>query len=285
MYTKPMPLMLASGPLYTDLPAFVMAIINITPDSFWAGSRSQDSHYCVDKALECERDGADIIDLGAESSRPGSEYICAGEEIERLIPVIEGIRKYSSIPISIDTRKASVLKAALSSGADILNDISALEDDDAIGLLAAEADIPVVLMHKRGNPLTMQKQTEYADVIDEVKTYLQKRFDYALTCGIKSEKIILDPGIGFGKDVYANLMLIKNCGVFASLSEEFRSNHVLMALSRKTCIGEITGRSVEQRLAGTLSANLLAVQKGATMIRVHDTKETIDMLKVLRDIG
>jgi dihydropteroate synthase len=285
MIKKTMPLMLASRTLYTDLPAFIMSIINCTPDSFWAGSRSICTDFSVDKALEHENEGAHIIDLGAESSRPGSEYVSAQEEIDRLIPVIEGIRKHSSIPISVDTRKACVLKAALSAGADILNDISALEDDDQMGRISAEADIPVILMHKRGNPLNMQKNTVYADVLDEVSSYLQQRCRYAFSCGIKPEKLILDPGIGFGKDLHANTLLIQHCDAFLNIADSRQQNHVLIALSRKTCIGELTGRSIEQRLTGTICANLLAVQKGATIVRVHDTAETIDMLKVLRGLG
>ncbi|MBP7479536.1 MAG: dihydropteroate synthase [Spirochaetaceae bacterium] len=285
MNYKPLPLMLASGAIYTDLPAFVMSIVNCTPDSFWAGSRSVDAVFSIEKALEHEKEGTHIIDLGAESSRPGSEYVSAQEEIDRLVPVIEGIRKYSSIPISVDTRKSSVLQAALHAGADILNDISALEDDDQIGPAAAAAGIPVILMHKRGNPGNMQKNTVYADVLGEVKSYLTQRCRYALSCGIKPEKIILDPGIGFGKDLQANEILIQHCASFSNVADPEQPNHVLIALSRKTCIGEITGRSVEQRLSGTICANLLAVQKGATIVRVHDTAETIDMLKVLRGLG
>lgn len=285
MNEKIRPILLASGPLYTDLPAFVMSIVNVTPDSFWEKSRSVNVAACVEKALFCEKEGAHIIDIGAESSRPGAEYVSVSEEIDRLLPVIEGIRKHSSIPISVDTRKSSVLEAALTSGADILNDISALEDDDLIASVASKADIPVILMHKRGSPQTMQKNTEYADVVEEVASYLRLRCEYALSCGIKPEKIILDPGIGFGKNLYANQLLIQNCNTFSSITADNQSNHVLMALSRKTCIGDLTGRSVEQRLSGTVCANLLAVQKGATIVRVHDTAETIDMLKVLRGLG
>lgn len=276
---------LATRTITTDLPAFVMAIINITPDSFWADSCSVKTADCVEKALAAEEEGAHIIDLGAESSRPGSLYVDSKEEIARLIPVIEGIRKYSSIPISVDTRKASVLAVALASGADMLNDISALGDDPLIGTLAGEQDIPVILMHKRGIPSTMQKNTNYADVVEEVFLYLKQRSKYALSCGIKSDKIIVDPGIGFGKDLIANSLLIQNCGKFAHMFSDSVKNHVLMALSRKTCIGEITGRQVDQRLTGTICANLIAVQKGATIVRVHDTRETIDMLNILRSLG
>ncbi len=281
----PMPIYLASGPLYTDLPAFVMSIVNITPDSFWEGSRSVNVHQCAEKALECASDGASIIDLGAESSRPGAEYVSDQEQIDRLIPVIEEIRKHSSVPISVDTRKSSVLKAALVSGADILNDISALEDDPQCGFLAADYRIPVILMHKRGNPLNMQKNTVYTDVVTEVFSYMKERFLFALSCGIGGDRIIADPGIGFGKDAYANAALIKNCASFSNILDSREPNHVLMGLSRKTVIGDLTERPVEQRLCGTVSANLLAVQKGATIVRVHDTKETVDMLKVLRGLG
>ena len=255
----------------TELPAFVMGIVNATPDSFFDKSRGG-----VDEALRLIDEGADILDIGGESTRPGSKYVEAEEEIRRVIGVIEGVRKVSDIPISVDTRKFEVMKAAFDAGADILNDISALEDDVRLAPFCAEAGIPVILMHKRGNPSTMQKNTAYDDVFDEVNEYLKSRVDFALKEGIAPEKIWLDPGIGFGKNVPDNFELMRRCGEL--LGGKYP---VLMALSRKSCIGEVTGRPVEERLSGTLTADLLSVLVGASMIRVHDVSAAVDSLKIL----
>jgi dihydropteroate synthase len=269
---------LAGRALKTGLPAFIMGILNITPDSFWQESRysEADLETVVTAALKMQADGADIIDVGGESSRPGADYVSAPEEIARVIPVIREIRKRSAIAISVDTRKKAVMQAALDAGADILNDISALEDDAELGKCAADAKIPVILMHKRGKPATMQEHTEYTNPVAEVERYLRSRIDYALRQGVNRDKIILDPGIGFGKDLAANRALIKKSGRLCG-----GEYPVLMALSRKTCIGEITGRDVPERLAGTLAANMYAVEHGTSLVRVHDIRETADMLKVL----
>lgn len=263
---------LATKKIKTDLPAFVMGIVNATPDSFFSGSRGG-----IERALQLIEEGADLLDLGAESTRPGSEYVSEEEEIHRLIPLIKEIRKTSSIPLSIDTRKAAVFKAAVEAGADILNDISALEDAPELADFCAEKKLPVILMHKRGNPGTMQKNTDYTDCFSEVNDYLIERAAFAEKSGIAAEKIILDPGIGFGKNAHDNFQLIRRCGELAG-----GKYNVLMALSRKTCIGEATGRPIEERLYGTLAADLVAVQNGAFMVRVHDVKETVDTLKVLK---
>ncbi|MBR4599705.1 MAG: dihydropteroate synthase [Treponema sp.] len=255
----------------TGLPAFVMGIVNATPDSFFDKSRGG-----LDEALRLIDEGADILDIGGESTRPGRQYVEAEEEIRRVIGVIEGVRKASDIPISVDTRKFEVMKAAFDAGADILNDISALEDDVRLAPFCAKAGIPVILMHKRGNPSTMQKNTAYDNVFDEVNEYLKSRVDFALKEGIAEDKIWLDPGIGFGKNVPGNFELMRRCGEL--LGGKYP---VLMALSRKSCIGEVTGRPVEERLSGTLAANLLSVLVGASMIRVHDVSAAVDSLKIL----
>lgn len=267
-------LKLASKTIKSDLPAFIMGIVNATPDSFFSQSRGG-----IERALQLIEEDADLLDLGAESTRPGSEYVSEEEEIRRLIPLIKEIRKHSDIPLSIDTRKAAVFKAAVEAGADILNDISALEDAPELADFCAENKLPVILMHKRGNPGTMQKNTEYKDCFSEVNDYLSRRADFVLSKGIAPEKIILDPGIGFGKNAADNFQLIRRCGELCNGKYK-----VLMALSRKTCLGEATGRPVEERLAGTLAADLLAVQKGAFMIRVHDVKEAVDTMKVLKEL-
>ncbi len=263
---------LAGRTVQTERPAFVMGIVNATPDSFYAGSRGG-----VEEGLRLIDEGADLLDIGGESSRPGAAYVSDGEELSRIIPVIEGIRRHSSIPISVDTRKRSVMEAAYNAGADIVNDISALEDDERLGHFAAEKSLPVILMHKRGIPKTMQQHTSYTDVLAEVSGYLSARALYAEQLGIAREKIIIDPGIGFGKDMAANTALICRCGFLCG-----GSYPVLMALSRKSVIGEMTGEPVERRLEGTVAANMLSVLSGAFMLRVHDVAPCRNMLDVLK---
>ena len=255
-------LQLADRTIKTERKAFVMGILNATPDSFYEGSRGG-----IERAKKLIDEGADIIDIGAESTRPGSSYIDAEEELERLIPVINEIRKISCIPISVDTRKKIVMEEAFNAGADILNDISALEDDAEMGKFASEKKIPVILMHRnavKNNPF------------EEVNAYLLERSSYAESLGIPSSKIIVDPGIGFNKNLNDNVDLIKNSGKLGNGKYQ-----ILMALSRKRCIGEMSGRNLEERLPGTLAANLISVIKGCSLIRVHDVKETIDTLEIL----
>lgn len=264
-------LTLADRIISTERPALIMGIVNATPDSFWKESRGGSEH-----ALRLADEGADIIDIGGESTRPGAEYTGEEEELSRVIPVIEAVRKKSSVPISVDTRKYSVMKAAYEAGADILNDISALEDDPRLGEFAAGKKIPVILMHKRGIPVIMQKETSYADAFKEVDSYLRGRIEFASGCGISSDKIIIDPGIGFGKNTESNKVLIARCGQLCG-----GKYPVLMALSRKTVIGDITGQAAEGRLAGTLAANIVSVISGASILRVHDVRETADALAVI----
>ena len=265
-------LKLSGRMISTKLDALVMGIVNVTPDSFHEKSRGG-----IELAKRLIEEGADIIDLGAESTRPGSDYISEEEEIRRLIPVIKEIRKISDIPLSIDTRKYEVMKAAFEEGADILNDISAMEDDPRLFDFCAQTKIPVILMHKRGIPSSMQKNTDYSNCFEEVDKYLSERARLAEEKGIESEKIILDPGIGFGKSVEDNFLLMKNCGKLCQGRYK-----VLMALSRKSCIGAVTGRETADRLCGSVSADLLSVLAGASLIRVHDVKEAVDSLKVLK---
>lgn len=263
---------LADRFIETELPAFVMGIVNANGDSFWKESRGG-----LERAMSLISDGADILDIGGESTRPGSEYVDADEEIRRVVPVIEAIRKESDIPISVDTRKFEVMKAAFDAGADILNDISALEDDERLASFAAEKKIPVILMHKRGIPTDMQSNTAYSNVLSDVGKYLSDRAEYAISKGIEPRKIIVDPGVGFGKDTKGNFALIKGCGKLCG-----GKYPVLMALSRKSCIGNVTGREVQDRLSGTITADILSVMSGAFMLRVHDVKETVDSLKILK---
>ncbi|MBO7174999.1 MAG: dihydropteroate synthase [Spirochaetaceae bacterium] len=258
----------------------IMGIVNVTPDSFWKGSRGL-GHQGAELALKLVEEGADILDLGAESSRPGSEYVGAEEEIRRLIPVIEEIRRYSSVPLSIDTRKKVVMEAAWQQGASIVNDISALEDDPELGVFAAQKGLPVILMHKQGIPSTMQDNPLSDNALHQVNDYLQQRVQVALSLGIESDKIWLDPGIGFGKDFQANKNLVTECGTLCG-----GKYPVVMGVSRKSFVAQMIGRNSapEDRLAGTLATNMMAVMAGASILRVHDVAATRDMLLVLENL-
>ena len=264
----------------TDLPAFIMGVVNTTPDSFYEPSRSTSLEKSLMRALALESEGADIIDIGGESTRPGSSYISAEEELERVIPLIEAMRKRSAVPISVDTRKAPVMKAAFKAGATLCNDISALTDDPDLGKLIAEEGGAVVIMHKRGVPPDMQQNMlRYQNVVTEVRDYLEARAAYALNCGIARERIIIDYGIGFGKTAEDNYRLVAASSYFTGLGYP-----LLVGLSRKSFIGAVTGGTPEQRLAGTLAATMYAVQQGASIVRVHDVAETYKTLQVLKEL-
>jgi dihydropteroate synthase len=256
-------------------PALVMAIVNCTEDSFYPGSRNASKDEALARAFKAEEDGAAIIDFGGESTRPGAAYVSAEEELERIVPVIREFRKKSHLPISVDTRKSIVAKAVLDAGADIINDVSALEDDPAMGPLCAERGAVVVLMHKKGISETMQDNPYYADVVSEVHSYLMETAAKARSIGIPEQRIILDPGIGFGKRLEDNLDLIAHLEKLSALAYP-----VLMGLSRKRFIGEITGRDSEYRLAGTLAANAVSLFGNANILRVHDVSETVDLVKI-----
>lgn len=261
---------------FSDAP-LVMAIVNCTEDSFYPGSRNFSSDGAIANALRAEENGASIIDFGAESSRPGAAYIDREEELRKLIPVIKGFRARSSLPVSVDTRKSGVAECAIDSGADIINDISSLEDDPKIGSLCARSGAAVVLMHKKGIPESMQNKPYYTDVVKEVTDYLENAALRAVGFGIDRSKIILDPGIGFGKRVEDNLDLIARFDNISALGY-----HSLMALSRKNFIGVITGRNVDERLSGTIAANAFSLHHGAEIIRVHDVPEAVDMVKMYK---
>lgn len=267
-------LKLAERTITTDTPVFVMSIVNADNDSFF--SKSRGGFRLAKRHID---QGADIIDVGGESTRPGSRYIDAKEEIKRVIPVIKKIRAYSDIPISVDTRKYDVMSAAFDAGADILNDVSAMEDDPRLVKFAADKKIPVILMHKKGIPSTMQSQADYEDVFLEVNGYLERRAEIALQNGISSDKIIVDPGIGFGKNCKQNAALIRRAGELCK-----RKYMVLMALSRKRFFEDVCGRAVEDRLWGTISANVYSILNGVSMIRVHDTEAAVDSVKVIKEI-
>ena len=263
-------------------PAMIMAIINCNCDSFYAPSRAL-RNQAVEMAIRAERDGASIVDFGAESTRPGALYVKEEEELASLIPVIKAFRKRSSLPVSVDTRKAAVARAALEEGADIINDISALHDDPLMPELCARYNAAVVLMHKKGVPLTMQKAPRYEDAIAEIGTFLKAATERAVAAGISREKIIVDPGIGFGKLLKDNLDIIRGLPRLAEICG--KDYPVLIGLSRKSFIGAVTGRNepkdVTDRLWGTLAANAAAIMGGAAIIRIHDVKEHLDLVKML----
>ena len=233
----------------------------------------------MEAALEMERNGADIIDIGGESTRPGAAYVSLDEELERVVPAVEELRKRSGVVISVDTRKSAVAAAAVGAGADIINDISALEDDPETVVLAARENKYLILMHKQGRPDTMQINPSYEDTVSEIRDYLLSRAEAAMTAGVPRDRIILDPGIGFGKRQEDNLAILKNIDVFKETGFP-----LLIALSRKSFIGNILGNDPEERLAGTLAANLFSLVHGADIVRVHDVKETSDTLKIAKEL-
>ena len=256
----------------------IMGILNITPDSFSDGGQFLQSQQYLSKAESIVMEGADIIDIGGESTRPGAKIISVQEEIDRVIPAIEAIKTQFDIAISIDTSKPEVMKLAVKAGAEMINDVCGLRVSHALET-AAELAVPVCLMHMQGSPRTMQKKPFYYNVTEEVIAFLQDRVTTCLSQGMKKENIILDPGFGFGKSVQDNLTLLKNLNTLCALNYP-----VLAGLSRKSMLGDITGKKTEKRLPASISAALLAAQQGAKIIRVHDVNETSDALKLLNAI-
>jgi len=258
---------------------YVMGILNCTPDSFFPASRNETIREAMKSAREMIGAGVDIVDVGGESSRPGSEPIETDEEIRRVIPVVQAIRKESDIMISVDTRRREIAERALDAGADIINDISGLKHNDDLARLVARRRVPIVLMHMRGTPKTMQKQASYKNTISEILRELQPSIAAALGAGIPPEMIIIDPGVGFGKRAQDNLRIIRELASLKSLNFP-----ILIGLSRKSFIGEILDRPVEQRLIGTVTANTLAVINGANIIRVHDVGDAVEMVKIIDSV-
>jgi dihydropteroate synthase len=244
---------------------WISGIINVTPDSFSDGALYLDKDKAVARGLELVSEGSDIVDIGGESTKPGSEPISVGEELSRVIPVVSALRKKTDILISIDTTKSEVAEAALDAGADIINDISSLRFDPIMGHLAVRRDVPVILMHMKGTPKTMQLNPSYENVMVEVKAFLEKMLETAEAYGIKKEKIIIDPGIGFGKRFKDNLTLIKN---LSSLNDLGRP--ILVGTSRKSFIGRILNAPPQERLEGTIASAILSILNGAHILRVHD---------------
>lgn len=245
-----------------------MGIVNVTPDSFSDPGLHLDRDRAIERGLELAKQGADIIDIGGESSRPGSDPISASEELKRIIPVITELRKQTKILISVDTTKAEVAEEALAAGADIINDISAFRFDDRMPLLISESGAPVVLMHMKGVPKTMQSNPFYEDLFQEIFCFLEERIATATAYGIKREKIIVDPGIGFGKNLEHNLAIINNLDFLAGLGQP-----ILVGISRKSFIGKILNLPPQERTEGTIASAVLSVLKGAHILRVHDVEK------------
>lgn len=252
----------------------LMGILNITPDSFSDGGRSFDTSNAVNNALKMVDDGADIIDIGGESTRPGAAEIPSEIEINRVLPVILELSSKCNIPISIDTKKTEVMKAALEAGASMVNDVSALEADGAIQIVK-EYGVSVCLMHMKGMPENMQDNPHYEDVSSEVIDYLRYRADACISAGIEKEKIYIDPGFGFGKSTEHNYSLFADLKRFNEIGCK-----TLVGVSRKSMIGDILQKDVTERLYGSLALAALAVDKGAAIIRTHDVKETKDVIDI-----
>ncbi|MBN2245446.1 MAG: dihydropteroate synthase [Candidatus Aminicenantes bacterium] len=244
-----------------------MGVVNITPDSFSDGGLFLDHDKAVKQGLRLQQQGADIIDIGGESTRPGSNPISHKEELDRVLPVIKELKQKTDILISIDTMKAKVAESALDAGADMINDISALRADPDMGFLAAERNTPAIMMHMLGTPKTMQENPSYDNVLHEIHAFFEERIDAAVSQGVKRSKLILDPGIGFGKRLQDNLILIKKLSFFADLDLP-----LLIGPSRKSFIGAILDLPATQRLEGTLASTTAGILSGAHIVRVHDVE-------------
>jgi dihydropteroate synthase len=252
----------------------VMGVVNVTPDSFYDGGRHASTDAAIAHARRLAEEGADLLDVGGESSRPGSEAVSLDEELARVLPVLDGLRDLER-PISVDTTKPAVMRAVIAHGAAMINDITALGAPGGLETVAA-SEAAVCLMHMRGEPKTMQAEPVYADVVAEVRDFLAARIAACVAAGIARERITIDPGFGFGKTVEHNLTLLRRLGAIVALGVP-----VLAGWSRKSSLGRITGRAPEERLASSLAAALIAVQHGARIVRVHDVAATRDALAVL----
>lgn len=252
----------------------LMGILNVTPDSFSDGGRFDGRDAAMRHAEAMAREGAALIDIGGESTRPGSTGVGGQQELDRVIPVIEAVRSITSVPVSIDTSKAQVMREAVAAGAVMINDVCALREEGALEA-AADLGVPVCLMHMQGKPRSMQKAPNYGDVVAEVAAFLEQRVQACLDAGIDESLLVVDPGFGFGKTREHNVELLANlrqCGV--------RGRPVLAGLSRKSVLGDLTGRAVDERVAASVAAAVIAVLNGADIIRAHDVGQTVDALKV-----
>jgi len=250
-----------------------MGIVNVTPDSFSDGGHHLQHDAALAHARQLIAEGADIIDVGGESTRPGAQPVSVDEELARVLPVIEGLRGVA-VPISIDTCKPQVMRAALDAGVQMVNDINALQDAAAMDAVVS-SNVAVCLMHKQGNPQTMQLQPNYQNVMAEVSAFLRARITAAEAAGIQRNRIVIDPGFGFGKTLVHNLTLLRRLDILRELGVP-----ILAGLSRKSMLGTLTGQDAGQRQSASVAAALIAVQRGANMVRVHDVRATVDALKI-----
>jgi dihydropteroate synthase len=261
-----------------DSPPKLMGVVNVTPDSFSDGGLFLDSGTAIEHGRALAADGADLLDVGGESTRPGAEAVSAEEELRRVVPVVAGLAG-TAVPVSIDTYKRSVAEAALDAGARVVNDVTALRADPELAGLCADRDCEVILMHMLGTPQTMQDNPTYEDVVDEVKAFLAERIELAVSEGVDETRITVDPGIGFGKTVEHNLELLRRLGELRDVGRP-----ICVGTSRKSFIGKITGRAVDQRLGGSIASSVLAYANGAEMLRVHDVREVREALTVAEAI-
>ena len=265
----------------------IMGILNVTPDSFSDGGEFFSVENAVDHALQMEKDGADIIDIGGESTRPSSNHVSLDEELKRVVPVVEELVKKISIPISVDTYKSEIAKKTLDIGADMINDVTALRGDKNLADIIAEYNVPVCLMHMKGAPGDMQRNPRYTDVVNEIHDFLKERAKYAMSQRIKKENVIVDPGIGFGKRTGHGIE--DNCEILNRLSElKDLGFPIMVGASRKTFIGNICGKdkslTISDRLEGSLAAACISVVNGADIVRVHDVKETRRCLNLVDNV-
>jgi dihydropteroate synthase len=256
----------------------IMGIVNVTPDSFSDGGLHATTEAAVAHGLRLIEEGADILDIGGESTRPGSLPVPLDEELKRLLPVLDGL-KHVNVPLSADTQKPEVMREALRAGASMINDVNALAAAGALQVVA-KSNAAICLMHKQGEPLTMQVKPQYHDVVSEIKAFLGSRVEAALAAGIARERIVIDPGFGFGKTVEHNLALLRNLEQFRELGVP-----LLVGLSRKSALGKIAGREISERIYSSMAAALIAVMKGAKIVRVHDVGATRDALAVYNAVN
>ena len=265
--------MLDLGSLRIPVPA-VMGILNVTPDSFSDGGRFFSSDAALRQASTMAEDGAAVIDIGGESTRPGAAAVGEQEELDRVIPLIEAVASETGTPISIDTSKPVVMREAVAAGARMINDVCALQEDGALAA-AADLQVAVCLMHMQGRPRTMQNDPHYDDVVAEVSAFLRTRLDECVAAGIDASRVVLDPGFGFGKTPAHNIELLANLRQL-----QVRNRPLLVGVSRKSTLGELTQRDVDERMPASVAAAVMAVVNGAAIIRAHDVRETVDALKV-----
>ncbi len=265
------------GSLLVDRP-IVMGVLNVTPDSFSDGGRYAARDAALRHAEALLDDGAAILDVGGESTRPGAADVAESEELDRVLPVIEALTDVTDVPVSIDTSKPAVMRHAVSAGAAMINDVRALGAEGALAM-AASLDVPVCLMHMRGQPRTMQEAPEYEDVTAQVGAFLAERRDACIAAGVPQSRILLDPGFGFGKQHRHNVELLANLRQLTALGQP-----LLVGLSRKATLGALTGRDVDDRVAASIAAAVIAVMHGALVVRAHDVRETVDALTVLRTV-